>query len=153
FQQLSGMTLSGAEIFYLLNAALNNFAAGKEWPTLIRPKLCYGPTHPFAPAAGGKQLTTLSFQALRNAAQDTAEYINRTGRLPDEIWFGTDNLAPADYLATVAAALDGLLATDRLPDQVAVREGKPAFEKYVAEDSPNLWGWVIFPEGFHAPKI
>jgi hypothetical protein len=23
----------------------------------------------------------------------------------------------------------------------------------VAEDSPGLWGWVIFPEGFHAPHI
>jgi hypothetical protein len=23
----------------------------------------------------------------------------------------------------------------------------------VADDSPKLWGWVIFPEGFHAPRL
>jgi len=30
---------------------------------------------------------------------------------------------------------------------------KLAAAKYVADDGPNLWGWVIFPEGFHAPRI
>jgi hypothetical protein len=23
----------------------------------------------------------------------------------------------------------------------------------VADDSPDLWGWVIFPEGFRAPRM
>jgi hypothetical protein len=153
FQQLNGMTLSAAEIFYLLNSALNIFPARRELPTLVRPKPYYGPVRPFVPAAGGKKLTTLSFLALRIAARDTAEYISRNGRIPDEIWFGTDNLAPEDYLATIAAVLDEALASERLPDRVLVREGKKVFEKYVAENSPSLWGWVIFPEGFHAPKI
>lgn len=153
FQQLNGMTLSAAEIFYLLNSALNIFPARRELPTLVRPKPYYGPVRPFVPAAGGKKLTTLSFLALRIAARDTAEYISRNGRIPDEIWFGTDNLAPEDYLATIAAVLDEVLSSERLPDRVLVREGKKVFEKYVAENSPSLWGWVIFPEGFHAPKI
>ncbi len=26
-------------------------------------------------------------------------------------------------------------------------------EEQVAKDSPDLWSWVIFPEGFHAPTI
>jgi hypothetical protein len=25
--------------------------------------------------------------------------------------------------------------------------------KYVAEDAPRLWGWVIFPPGFRAPHL
>ena len=24
---------------------------------------------------------------------------------------------------------------------------------YVANDAPNLWGWVIFPRGFRAPAL
>jgi hypothetical protein len=28
-----------------------------------------------------------------------------------------------------------------------------AAAKYVADDSPDLWGWVIFPPNFRAPKL
>jgi hypothetical protein len=30
---------------------------------------------------------------------------------------------------------------------------KLAAADYVADDSPELWDWVIFPHGFHAPKL
>ena len=28
-----------------------------------------------------------------------------------------------------------------------------AAARYVADDSPSLWGWIIFPEGFDAPQL
>jgi hypothetical protein len=33
------------------------------------------------------------------------------------------------------------------------REGRFTADRYVAQDSERLWGWVIFPQGFHAPHI
>ena len=33
------------------------------------------------------------------------------------------------------------------------RDGHFTADRYVAEDSPALWSWPIFPEGFHAPGI
>jgi len=40
-----------------------------------------------------------------------------------------------------------------LAADVMRREGRYTADRSVAEDSPALWGWVIFPEGFHAPRI
>jgi hypothetical protein len=36
---------------------------------------------------------------------------------------------------------------------VRPRQGKFTADSYIADDSTRLWGWVIFPEGFQAPKI
>ena len=54
----------------------------------------------------------------------------------------------------------GVEATDtvvadswRLPDTVKIRKGKFTADKYVADDDPKIFNWVIHPEGFHAPKI
>ncbi len=39
------------------------------------------------------------------------------------------------------------------PAKVSIRKGRYTADSFAAEDSPGLWGWVIFPEGFHAPQI
>ena len=62
-------------------------------------------------------------------------------------------MSPADYLATLARTLEDVIGRARPPTNVARREGRYTADRYVAEDSPDLWGWVIFPEGFHAPRI
>ncbi|HEY9434561.1 MAG TPA: hypothetical protein VI260_24125, partial [Blastocatellia bacterium] len=55
--------------------------------------------------------------------------------------------------ATLGAVIEGRKnANDQLSD-ITLRQGNFTANRYVAEDSPRLWGWVIFPEGFHAPKI
>jgi hypothetical protein len=36
---------------------------------------------------------------------------------------------------------------------VPLRQGELTAKKYVADDSPRLWGWVVFPDGFHAPRM
>ena len=62
-------------------------------------------------------------------------------------------MSPADYLATLARTFEDLIATGKIPTDVIRREGHYTADRYVAEDSPELWSWVIFPEGFHAPRI
>ena len=61
-------------------------------------------------------------------------------------------MSPADYLATLAGTFEDL-ASGKTPSDVSRREGHYTADRYVADDSPGLWGWVIFPEGFHAPRI
>jgi hypothetical protein len=34
-----------------------------------------------------------------------------------------------------------------------VNPSKLAAAKYVADDGPNLWGWVIFPPEMRAPAL
>jgi hypothetical protein len=38
-------------------------------------------------------------------------------------------------------------------DTVTFAPARLAAADYVADDSPDLWDWVIFPHGFHAPKL
>ena len=39
------------------------------------------------------------------------------------------------------------------PEKVTIKPTKFAVGKYVADDDPKLWGWVIFPPGFRAPAL
>jgi hypothetical protein len=85
--------------------------------------------------------------------KDTAAYLQAYGRIPDEIWIGSQNLSPADYLATLADVTERIASGGAMPADVTLRQGHFTADHYVADDSPDLWGWVIFPDGFHAPHI
>jgi hypothetical protein len=41
----------------------------------------------------------------------------------------------------------------QLPDTVTFPPARLAAADYVADDSPDLWSWVIFPHGFLAQKL
>jgi hypothetical protein len=36
---------------------------------------------------------------------------------------------------------------------VTLRLAHLAAARYVADDSPRLWDWIIFPQGFDAPQL
>ena len=113
----------------------------------------YGPARIYTPPTGGTQSSRFPWSAFAQAVRDTSAYCRSSHRLPDEVWIGAESLSPADYLATLARALEDLIATGNTPTDVIRREGHYTADRYVAEDSPDLWNWVIFPEGFHAPRI
>jgi hypothetical protein len=73
--------------------------------------------------------------------------------MPDEVWVGAENISPVDYLATLGSAVEHFLTTGNLPATVELKSARFTADRYVAEDSPKLWGWIIFPEGFHAPRV
>jgi hypothetical protein len=39
------------------------------------------------------------------------------------------------------------------PDSVTVKPARLAAAQFVADDSPALWNWIIFPKGFDAPHL
>jgi hypothetical protein len=151
FLRMSGFTLSPADSFSLLTEAYLSFLNGEKRPVKLNP--VYGPVRQFEPAAGHGKLTTATRWEFDGAIRQVSQFYHAHGRMPDEIWIGASSVSPQDYLATLGAVIEGRKnANDYLSD-VALRQGKFTADRYVAEDSPRLWGWVIFPEGFHAPKI
>ena len=153
FERRGEYALSAAETFSILNAALAGYIERGAFPDAVRPLSLYGPSRPFAAPAGRTRPGALPWPAFAASVRETAAGLAGAGRLPSEIWIGVDSLSPQDYLATLAGALEEIAATKRPPAEVAVREGRFTADRYVAEDSPKLWGWVIFPEGFRAPRI
>lgn len=46
-----------------------------------------------------------------------------------------------------------LLDGQELSDSIELAPARLAAAEYVADDGPKLWGWGIFPPGFHAPAM
>ncbi len=153
FQQLDGLTLSASDLFSLLNEATAAYVEKNAMPEAMKLTPLYGPARAFDPSAGRTKPWSLAWPAFAAAVRDVAGFTRTHQRMPDAVWFGVDSLSPQDYLATLSAVVERLINTGKPPEQVVARAGQFTADKYVAEDSPGLWGWVIFPEGFRAPKI
>ncbi|MFN0108930.1 MAG: hypothetical protein ACKVZH_08745 [Blastocatellia bacterium] len=150
FQRMNGFTLSAADSFALLTEACLSLVDGKKQPLKLKP--IYGPTRSFTPSVGGNKPTTVRLVEFSEAVRDVSRFVQNHGRMPDEIWIGAQSISPQDYLATLGTVIEGWKGYDGNL-RVTLRQGRFTADQYVAEDSTKLWGWVIFPEGFHAPKI
>jgi peptidoglycan/xylan/chitin deacetylase (PgdA/CDA1 family) len=153
FQRVGPAALSAAEVFSLLTVAMAEFARTASAPASVKVAPLMGPARDFAPATGPAPAQSFPWEAFARAVADTAAYCRSRQRVPDEIWVGAENLSPADYLATLAAVAEQVLAGGRPPSTVARKAGRFTPDRYIAEDSTGLWDWPIFPEGFHAPAI
>jgi peptidoglycan/xylan/chitin deacetylase (PgdA/CDA1 family) len=154
FQRLDGYALSAADVFGLLTDAMAAFIERNELPSATKVTVLYGPARMYTPpTAGSTHSSSFRWDAFAQAVRDTADFCRTSHRLPDEVWIGAESLSPADYLATLARALEDLIASGKAPADVSRREGHYTADGYVADDSPALWNWPIFPEGFHAPRI
>ena len=153
FQRLGRDTLSAADVFSLLTGAMAEFVRTNAVPDATRLTPLLGPIRPFAPASGGPPSSAFAWEAFARTLTDTAAFCRANGRMPDEIWIGTESLSPTDLLATLAPIVERVVATGQPPAEVTRRVGRFSSDRYVADDSKELWNWPIFPEGFHAPAI
>lgn len=152
FARFGGYALSAADMFGLLTEAAASMTDGRGVPAAIRLTTLDGPARAFTPSTGPHSQRH-RWVAFERAVRETAAYCRTHRRLPDEVWVGAENVSPADYLATLAAAVEEFVTTGKAPADVEWRTGRFTADRYVAEDSPKLWGWIIFPQGFHAPRI
>jgi hypothetical protein len=69
---------------------------------------------------------------------------------------GSQAIKPEAYLLAVIELLEQRPVTRQgRQAQARSHDKEPVLltAKYVADDSPNLWRWVIFPLGFQAPNV
>lgn len=92
---------------------------------------------------------------FNRTAADVAGYLQRHGRIPSSVWLGSVAVPPEAYLQALASATLSALGGKPIQEgvQARVTPAKLQAATYVAEDGPNLWGWVIFPRGFRAPAM
>jgi peptidoglycan/xylan/chitin deacetylase (PgdA/CDA1 family) len=153
FQRADGYALSAADVFTVLTGATAAFIDRGELPAAAHMTAMDGPARPYVAPTGGTRSSMYRWTAFARAVRDVADFCRTNHRLPDEVWIGSESLSPADYVAMLGSVVESLIATGKPPADVLRREGRFTADRYVAEDSPQLWGWVIFPEGFHAPRI
>ena len=94
-----------------------------------------------------------SWSEFERALLDTADQLERTHQVPVAVWFGSTAVPPESYLAAVAQVCTTLISRSEPPAKVTVAPSKLVAAKYVAEDTPKLWDWPIFPRGFHSAQL
>ena len=153
FQKFADFTLSAANAFALLNESMNAFLEKNEMPAEVRLATLEGPARTYNQPSGRAGPASFTWSAFSEAVRNTTAFYRAHNRMPAEIWFGVESLAPQDYLATLAAVIGEIAATGKKPEQVKVWVGNFTTDQYVAADSTKLWDWPIHPENFQAPKI
>jgi hypothetical protein len=129
--------------------ALARYTAGgrpKAGPDRIDVDFAYGPaSRPQRFTAEG----TFPRPAIEQAAQDLVDSVHQTGQLPPIVWVAGRPVRLEDFAVTLASVVAS--ASDK--DDVTLRQAELDARRFVADDSPDLWSWVIFPKGFSAPHM
>jgi hypothetical protein len=90
---------------------------------------------------------TIPSAAFDAAMADTASFIRRNHRLPNQVFIGAEGLSLPDFAATLAARI-----LEAASDAKVVR-GKIEFDRYFATDPRKPFNWVIHPQGFSAGPL
>ena len=150
FQRHGDHCLSAAEVLWLLNQFMTGLGDKQPTAPLVLEHSPLGPSE--AAVASENEVTADWSQVVRTAA-DVADLMARQGRVPTTVWLGSTGIPPESYLVGIAKVASDLLAGGHAPEQVVFRPAKLAAAQYVSDDGPHLWGWVIFPPGFRAPRM
>jgi hypothetical protein len=145
-----GFSLSPAEVFFLLNSFMASYLEKQQVPSKVALKFIYGPKRGIEGSAG---LVSISKNQFAATCLDVHSALLTDGSIPSEVWIGSQAISPANYLATLAAAVEELIQKGRIGETITFRGGNFTADRFVADDSLSIWKWEIFPEGFHSPKI
>lgn len=154
YQRLGSRVYSVADQFGLLTLALNEVTGGRAVAFPLKAGGLFGPDAPPPPAS---PLTSVDWFAFRDAARAVHEFIKVERRVPARVFVGAEAVAPADFLAAMAAAW----RLHRQPGKPLAGQTVPLGhdvrvvpERHVAKSTPDLFGgWVIHKAGFQAPKL
>jgi len=150
FQVGDSFNLSASEVFYIINKYLAGIIQRQGTGSILLERTPYGP----APAP--ERLTAklvAPWDQVARTVPDVQDELDKGGRIPSAIWLGSQSVPPESYLVAIAQVAQSVMQTGKMPDAVTFAPARLAAADYVADDSPDLWNWVIFPHGFHAPKL
>ncbi|HXX21544.1 MAG TPA: polysaccharide deacetylase family protein [Terriglobia bacterium] len=150
FQVRGDYALSASEQF----ALLNDYVAHTVRKEQAEPVLLRGT--PYGPGLAGPELSddaNFSWSQFSRTVLDVAGFVEKNGEIPNVVWMGSKPVPPESYLVALARTTRALVDTHTLPNYVTLPPAHMAAARYVADDSPRLWDWVIFPEGFDAPEL
>jgi hypothetical protein len=150
FQRFDGYALSASEVFLLLNEYVAGQAGGDRVEGVGLTATPLGPTGTVPVLT---EAVTTDGSQFRRTCLDVQDFLRKQGRVPSSVWLGSQAVPPEAYLRSLAQVALARLEGKEVPQAIAVKPAKLGVAKYVAEDDPRLWGWVIFPPGFRAPAL
>jgi hypothetical protein len=153
FQVYDDYTLSASDVFSLLNQFVAGVVSKKPSGPLRLSSTPYGPASAGSAQVGLREEINVPWSQFARTTLDVADYLEKNQQIPGVVWFGSQGVLPESYLVALSQAARKLIVEGEPPDSVKVPLAHLTAGKYVADDSPALWNWVIFPPGFHSPFI
>ncbi len=147
FQTHNGYTLSPDDVFWLLNTY---DVTKKDASALVLAPPLLGPTGRVPALTNATRVDRSQFLRTRT---DVTRYMLKHDRIPSAVWLGSTPVPPEAYLRTLAQVVLAEIDGKDIPETLEIKPTKLAVAKYVSDDDPKLWGWVIFPPGFRAPAL
>jgi hypothetical protein len=153
FQVSGDYSLSASDTFYLLNSLVSGYVINGTLERVTLAATLYGPTsqaYGLRMAAGA---TKIEWSQFSRTSIDVSEFLTRHRSIPSAVWFGSTAVTPEAYLLALANVTQDLVSGGRPPGSVTVLPTELAAAQWVAEDSPSIWVWPIFPPGFHSSHL
>ena len=148
FQDHGSYTLSPAEVMTLIAEHLVLQRSGDA--TITLPSTVYGPSLPPARLTGSVEVSWSQFE---RSVEDLHNFIQNKHQIPNAVWLGSTAVSPEAFLVAMARIAKKDTANGGAPGMVTIEPARLATETYIAEDSPKLWSWPIFPPGFHSERL
>jgi hypothetical protein len=152
FQMHGDYALSASEVFELLSTYVEETIS--DGMSTVGP-FRIGDT-PYGPAVDPppvKHSMDVPWEQFARTVRDVTDFAARNHQIPADVWFGSVAVSPESYLVALADVVKTLLAGNAAPRIVSLPVARLAATKYVAEDSPAVWDWPIFPKGFHSAHL
>ena len=149
FVRMEDVWVSPAEAFSALVRALSASLRDRPLPDATPLQQPLGPT-----VEAGVPATRFvtSWAQVWDGCRRAARALRSTGHVPAEVSVGRRATTPESLLSALAGAVVHLENAGSFPDRVRFAPAALATAAHVADDSPSLWTWVIFPPGFTAPR-
>ena len=151
FQTRESYTLSASEIFALLNSFVARHINKASDPIILK-ETPYGPSSA-AFDAQSNQIAEVSWSQFSRTVLDVDHSIRRRNQIPNAIWLGSAAVSPESYLLALASAAKQIPGKQPPPESIKILPAELAAGQWIAKDSPSIWKWPIFPQGFHAPHL
>ena len=152
FQTRGEYSLSASEVLELLNHYVEKAIAQGKPP---EGSFTIADT-PYGPASDPPQLQhaiEVPWDQFARTVHDVSDFVARNHQVPASVWLGSVEVPPESYVVALANVAKPLLAGNPPPPTVTLPVARLAAAKYVAEDSPAVWDWPIFPRGFHSAHL
>jgi hypothetical protein len=149
FQDYGSYTLSPAEVMALIAEYLVLQQNGDS-ATAAVPSNIYGPS-----LSSGRLTESIEvpWSQFQRSVQDLHNFIQLSHQIPNAVWLGSTPVPPEAFLVAMARIATKNTANGSAPNIVKITPAQLATEHYIAEDSPKLWSWPIFPPGFHSEHL
>ncbi len=152
FQVRGDYALTASEIFLLLNTLVCQSISGAKSPAIRLAETPYGPVSPTYGVSAGDS-GPVSWSQFSRTAVDVQSFLDRNRAVPNVIWFGSRAVSPESYLVALASVAEKVAQNNAPSESVGIAPAQLAAGRWVAEDTPSIWDWPIFPSGFHSGHL